>query len=293
MAGAFAFGKEILPHLINAPGVMTHVPVGGMPPLESELAEVYANLIDAHQDIACVVTQKPTADLDKCWHIFDATRAVLQEMSEALTESRIAPTASISEGAEISGHIVVEEGATIGRRVVLEGPAWIGKNTRVINGAIVGKGVVIGGDTRISDYCLLNGGTTVGKECVLGHGGEMDGVMLDGSYIYHYSEIFGVLGLSVDIGAATVCGTLRFDDGNTIHRLRGRRELPRTGSNATYFGDYSRTGVNVITQPGTKIGTYSCVGAGVVLYEDIPDRKLVLLKQETVVRDWGPERYGW
>jgi hypothetical protein len=30
-----------------------------------------------------------------------------------------------------------------------------------------------------------------------------------------------------------------------------------------------------------------------VVYEDIPSRKLVLLKQELVFRDWGPERYGW
>ena len=152
---------------------------------------------------------------------------------------------------------------------------------------------MIGAESRVSDYCLLTGGSTLGRGCVLGHGGEMDGVMLDKSYIYHYSEIYGVLGLGVDIGAATVCGTLRFDDDETIHKISGRREFPRNHSNATYFGDYSRTGVNVITQPGAKIGAYSCVGAGIVLYKDVPSRKLVLLKQETEMREWGPERYGW
>ena len=80
---------------------------------------------------------------------------------------------------------------------------------------------------------------------------------------------------------------------NSIHKISGRREFPRNGSNATYFGDYVRTGVNVITQPGVKIGAYSCVGPGIVVYEDVPSRKLILLKQETVERDWGPERYGW
>jgi bifunctional UDP-N-acetylglucosamine pyrophosphorylase/glucosamine-1-phosphate N-acetyltransferase len=54
-----------------------------------------------------------------------------------------------------------------------------------------------------------------------------------------------------------------------------------------------RTGVNVITQPGVKIGAYSCVGPGIVVYTDVPSRKLLLLKQEIVERDWGPERYGW
>ncbi len=293
LAGVYAFGREVLPYLENAPSVMTHVRIGGMPPLESELAEVFANLLDRRADVGAIETKHPSADVDKCWNIFDGFNAILQERTAQLTESYIAPTACISDGAEIGGNIYVEEGATIGNRVVIEGNAWIGKNTRVINGAILQQGVMVGADTRISDYCLVNGRTSIGNNCIVGHGGEMDGIMLDGSYVYHYSEIFGVLGLAVDIGAATVCGTLRFDDGDTIHRLRGRRELPKTGANATYFGDYSRTGVNVITQPGVKIGTYSCVGAGVVLYEDVPDRKLLLLKQDTVTRDWGPERYGW
>ena len=293
LAGVYAFGKQVLPSLQNAPGVMTHVRVGGMPPLESEIAEVFANLLDERADVGAIESKKPCIDVDKRWHILDASGAVMQERFENLAESYIAPTASISDGAEIGGKIYVEEGATIGNRVVIEGNAWIGKNTRVINGAILQPSVIVGANTRISDYCLINGRTVVGNNCVVGHGGEADGVMLDGSYIYHYSEIFGVLGLAVDIGAATVCGTLRFDDGDSTARIRGRREHPRNGANATYFGDYSRTGVNVITQPGVAIGTYSCVGAGVVLYEDVPDRKLVLLKQETITRDWGPERYGW
>jgi acetyltransferase-like isoleucine patch superfamily enzyme len=116
---------------------------------------------------------------------------------------------------------------------------------------------------------------------------------MDGSYLWHYCEISGVVGCSVDIGAATVCGTLRFDDSPVEHRIGGRRERPAGGANGTYYGDHSRTGVNVITMPGTKIGAYSCVGAGIVVYEDVPSRTLRLLKQETVDRPWGPERYGW
>jgi bifunctional UDP-N-acetylglucosamine pyrophosphorylase/glucosamine-1-phosphate N-acetyltransferase len=293
LAGVFAFGPPAWPYLRAVPDCMTHVPVGGMPAAEAELAEAVATMADDGLDTALLEASRPCADVDKPWHILEATQVVLREMGEAFEECRIDPSADVSDGAEIRGPVCIEAGATVGRRVVLEGPAWIGKEARVINGAIVGRGVMIGAGSRISDYCLVGGGAVIGRECVVGHGGEFSGVMLDRSYIYHYSEIYGVLGAAVDIGAATVCGTLRFDDADTVHRLNGRRETPRSGANAAFFGDYSRTGVNVITQPGVKIGAYSCVGPGIVLYNDVPSRKLVLLKQETVERAWGPERYGW
>ena len=116
---------------------------------------------------------------------------------------------------------------------------------------------------------------------------------LDRVHCYHYCEIWGVVGSAVDFGAATVCGNLRFDDGPTRWRVKGRGEAPSEASNAAYFGDYSRTGVNAIIMPGRRTGVYSVVGAGVVLYEDLPDRQLVTVRQELERRPWGPEQYGW
>jgi bifunctional UDP-N-acetylglucosamine pyrophosphorylase/glucosamine-1-phosphate N-acetyltransferase len=86
---------------------------------------------------------------------------------------------------------------------------------------------------------------------------------------------------------------LRFDDGETAWRSKGRTEVPPFAANAAYLGDYSRTGVNAILMPGRRVGVYSCVGPGVVLYEDLPDRTMVSVRQELETRPWGPERYGW
>lgn len=295
LTGLYVLSAAAIPYLRAQTSCMIHVPVGGMPPSEPDIADSIANIIDDGLDVIMIETTGYFVDLDKPWHILEASEMVVREQAELLTLSGsvIDPSAQIDDGAEINGPIVVGPGARIGKRVVLEGPSWIGANAKVVNGAIIGKGVMIGARTRVSDYCLVSSGSVIGNECVVGHGGEFEGVMLDRSYIYHYSEIWGVLGLAVDIGAATVCGTLRFDDGDTIHKISGRRERSTGNSNATYFGDYTRTGVNVITQPGVKIGSYCCVGPGIVVYQDIPSHKLILLKQETIERDWGPERYGW
>ena len=45
--------------------------------------------------------------------------------------------------------------------------------------------------------------------------------------------------------------------------------------------------------PGTKIGSYSVVGPGVILNEDVPSKTMIMAKQELVKKTWGPEKYGW
>jgi bifunctional UDP-N-acetylglucosamine pyrophosphorylase/glucosamine-1-phosphate N-acetyltransferase len=293
LCGVYAFSPKAISAIQNNPGIMTHVPVGGMPPAEAELAQSVQMLLDDGEEVLAVQVEGYLVDMDKPWHILEANRRVLDELSRSLSGNHIHPTAHIHDGAEIKGCVVLGEGSEIGNRVVIEGNVFIGRQTSVVNGAIVGNAVAIGDYTRISDYCLVGAYSVVGNRCIVGHGAELEGVMFDGAYLYHYCEISGVVGQSVDIGAATVCGTLRFDDAETIHRIKGRREFPVHGADATYFGDFSRTGVNVITQPGVKIGVYTCIGPGVVVYEDVPSRKLILLKQEVVEKEWGPERYGW
>ena len=121
----------------------------------------------------------------------------------------------------------------------------------------------------------------------------MAGVLFDKVYLYHYCEMSGVFGSATDIGAATVCGTLRFDDADTAIQVEGRYEVPPNGANATYMGDYCRTGVNAIIMPGRRIGSYSVVGPGVILYDDVPSKTMIMAKQELITKPWGPERYGW
>ncbi len=214
-------------------------------------------------------------------------------MSQQITENVIPASARIHDGAEIEGKVVLGENAVIGNRVVVRGNLWVGDNAGITNGAIIEGSAVIGADTRVRDYCQIGGHSTLGVRGVYGHGAEFSGVALDTVYCYHYCEIWGVVGEAVDFGAATVCGNLRFDDGESPWRIKGRREVPTHASNAAYFGDFSRTGVNAIIMPGRRTGVYSVVGPGVVLHDDLPDRQLTMVKQELTTASWGPERYGW
>lgn len=293
LCGVYALRAEAIPYLRDNPGLMTRVPVGGMPPMEAEIAQSLQMMIDEGETVLAVEAPGFHVDLDKPWHILEATHHVIRDMSQRLEGDVIPSSARVHDGAEIRGRLVLGENAVIGDRVVVGGDLWLGNGSSVTNGAILQGPAVIGRGVRVRDYCQIGGYSTLGDRGVYGHAAEFSGVALETVYCYHYCEIWGVVGMAVDFGAATVCGNLRFDDGETVWRIKGRPEVPAHASNAAYFGDFCRTGVNAIIMPGRRVGVYSCVGPGVILYDDLPDRTVVLAKQELTMRSWGPERYGW
>lgn len=293
LCGVYALSPEALRYVQTNPGVMESVPVGGMPPMEAELAQSFAMMLDDSQEVLAVEHRGLFVDVDKPWHVLEANQRFAQYLCSRIGDTKLGPDARVHDGAEIVGHVVAGPGVTIGNRVVIKGNVIIGAGTSITNGAIVGGNCIIGGRCRIRDYALVGGETVVGDECIIGHGAEMSGVLFEGAYLYHYCEMAGVFGERFDAGAATVCGTLRFDDGDTVHEVCGRREVPEVGANVAYVGDFTRTGVNAILMPGVKVGAYSCVGPGVILYDDVPHGTLVLARQELVRKPWGPEKYGW
>lgn len=292
-AGAFALGREIERYLTAQPEQLRHVQVGMMPPDELTLEGALAEFIADGGEVIAHEVRGPWFDIDKPWHWLEANDRILRHEGAKLETSRIAPDASVSDAAEIEGPIVVESGAVIGPGVKILGPAWIGRMARITDGAILEGYNAIGEEAVVRRYCQVEAGSSIGPRCVVGHAAEFSGIMLEGAYAYHYGEYWGILGAKSDLGAATVCGNLRFDDDETIHNVAGHREKPAYGANAAYLGDFVRTGVNVIIMPGVKVGPYSVIGPGTIVSEDVPDGSLIYVEQQIVRKKWGPERYGW
>ncbi|RKU18307.1 nucleotidyl transferase [Candidatus Poribacteria bacterium] len=292
LCGVYAFKSCATTYLLSNPGIVTRVPVGGMPPPESEIAQSLQLMVDDGRTVLAVQAEDFFVDVDKPWHVLEANNRLVDYLTKQVTEDQIADGAKISDAAEINGHVVLGKNSVIGPRVVVNGTLIAGANNNITNGAILHGNIFVGDQCRISDYCDV-GSSAIGNRCIIGHGAEMAGVLFDKVYLYHYCEMSGVFGCATDIGAATVCGTLRFDDKDTPIQVEGRYEIPPYGANATYMGDYCRTGVNAIIMPGRRIGAYSVVGPGVILYDDVPSKTMVMAKQELITKPWGPERYGW
>lgn len=275
------------------PTYFPNVEVGMMPPPERHLEAAIETWRHDGNPVYAVHTTAPTVDLDKPWHILEANEIWLSRECAALTENELADGARIDKTASIDGHIRLGKNSRIGRNVIIRGSLIAGDDVVIDAGAIINGNAAIGDGSFVGNACFIEGGSVVGRHCVVSHAAELSGVIFDGVYLYHYMEIYGVVGENTDIGAATVCGSLRFDDGATSHRIRGRREIPRHHSNATFIGDYCRTGVNATIMPGKKVGPYGIVGPGVLLEDDLPPGTGIRVKQTQERFSWGPNRYGW
>lgn len=290
---AYGLTPGCWPYVENCSTLMDDIYVGMMPPLEAFLETAVAACLRAGIAVSAVEASGECIDVDKPWQLMKANAALAESLCSAITENVIGEGSVLDPSARIEGKIVLGKNCTIGRNVLIRGNLIAGDNTEIVDGAMIAGNCVVGSGCSIRQYCLVDGGSVIGNKCVVGHGAELSGVAFDTVYLYHYMEFWGILGRNVDLGAATVCGTLRFDNGNTEHRVKGRRELPADFANATYVGDFCRTGVNAIFMPGVKTGVYCIVGPGVLLAEDLPNNSIIMLKQETTVRGWSPDKYGW
>ncbi|MBN1465015.1 NTP transferase domain-containing protein [candidate division KSB1 bacterium] len=293
IAGLFAFARSFIRYLQQNCGHMQSLQVGTMPPDEPQLEDSIQAAIENGESVFAVETSGITFDLDKPWHYLEASYHWTEHVCSQIGQNAIGQGAKISDGADIHGAVVAGDRAEIGKGVIVEGNLIVGADTKIVQGAILDPNVIVGEQCTIRRYCQIERNSTIGSHCYIGHGAEVSGLFLHRAFAYHYGEYWGILGDNSDLGAATVCGNLRFDDQNSIHLLNDRRETPCFGANAAYLGDFVRTGVNAIIMPGVKIGPWSVIGAGTVVRDDVPDNTLLYVKQEQIKRQWGPKKYGW
>ena len=196
LCGIYAFKSTAKPYLLRNPGIVTQVPVGGMPPPESEIAQSIQLMIDEGIDVLAVETTDFFVDVDKPWHVLEANRRLVDYLSKQIDADQIAEGAKISDAADINGNVVLGKNTVIGPRVVVNGTLVAGSNNNITNGAIAHGNILIGNQCRISDYCHIDS-STIGNRCIVGHGAEMSGVMFDKVFLYHYCEMSGVLGMQL------------------------------------------------------------------------------------------------
>ncbi|NOH31326.1 sugar phosphate nucleotidyltransferase [Vibrio mediterranei] len=272
------------------PSIYDSVQCGMMPSNEKFIAPLVAELSE-RGTLTSLVTQKGY-HLDYPWDILSVNQYMTEKLCGEVTQTHLSDTSTMSKLAISRGQVKLGDNSYIGDQVILKGNVIIGNNTNIIDGAIVGNNVIIGNNCVIKDRCRIADNSVIGDNCVIGHCAELEGVINRNTYLYHHCEIYGLLGQSVDIGAGTSFGNLRFDDARVSHNIHGKRITPMAYSNAVYLGDFVRTGVNTSIMPGVKVGSRSVIGSNVCLNEDVKSNTIIYVKQDLKTAPWGNDVYG-
>ena len=281
--------------LEQSPGYVDNVGVGAMTPPENSLPAALNRLCQQGHALHCVVARECVVDVNRPWDLVEANRSANRALLAEAAGVVLGKGATIDDGADIPGDaaIILGDDAHIGKGVIVHGDVILGDGARAVSGAILGARVNLGAHSTAREYARIHDDTVVGARNLIGHCAEFAGLSFEKTLLWHYCCMTAVIGARVDIGAATCCGTWRFDDRVREQEVGMHRETPPYYGGMAFLGDQMRTGVNVIINPGVRVGGHSCIGPGVILYDDVPDGRLVLAKQEHSCKAWGPERYNW
>ena len=199
------------------------------------------------------------------WQILDILGALLSNI-----EQNISPGVKVSEKATISGPVVIEEGVKVFEGAVIKGPCYIGKN------------VIVGNNSMVRESDLEEG-------CVTGFNSDITRSYIGANSWFHTNYVGdSVIEGDFGMGSGAVLANLRLDD-HTIRVKIGEDKIDSGRHKlGLMVGKGSRVGVNASIMPGIKVGSNSFVGPGVTLYDDVPDNKKVLVKQQLEVTEHTP-----
>ena len=171
-----------------------------------------------------------------------------------------------------------------------------GDNISIGEGTVVEDGVSITGPTIIGRNCeirqgaYIRGDAIVGDNAVLGHASELKGsIMLNGAKAPHFAYVGdSILGHEVNLGAGTRLSNLAVSSEKDAAGKRPSIRIPINGELVdtgltklgAIIGDWSQTGCNTVTNPGTLIGKRTLVYANTSLAKGYyKDDQIVKLRQ--------------
>ncbi len=152
-----------------------------------------------------------------------------------------------------------------------------------VDDSMIERSVILGARTRIrrkgfvrSESVLMAGSRI---ECAA----DYEGTSGPGTIFMHPSQCWICNGRACDCGAGNFFGTWRFDSKASKFLIRGRQVTPKEKvGNATFLGDHVRSAVMVNFTPGTRVGSNTLIGPGIVASGTLRGGRACLLKQDIV-----------
>ncbi|MEM2192914.1 MAG: sugar phosphate nucleotidyltransferase [Candidatus Methanomethylicia archaeon] len=221
---------------------------------ELELTDAIKLAIRSGRNIKAIhIPEDYWMDIGKPWNVIDANKTLLRRMMDRTVNG------DIEDNVVIKGPIYIGAGSIIKSGTYIEGPVYIGENCE------------IGPNTYIRPYTVLCSNVKIGSSVEV-----KESVIMENTKLPHLNYVGdSVICEDVNLGAGTVTANFRFDEENIKMNIKEERIDTGRKKLGAIIGGHVRTGINVSIMPGVKIGAWSWIYPGVVVYRDIPPNSIV------------------
>ncbi len=185
--------------------------------------------------------------------IYLMDQSLLEANEWAVGSERPLSKGTVEKGVNIRGPAVLEEGSVVKAGSYLEGPVHVGKRCQ------------IGPNAYLRPYSSLGDDVKVGAGCEI-----KNTIVMNNTRIPHLSYVGdSILGEACSLGAGTITANLRFDEAQIKSKVSGSRVDSGRKKLGAVLGDGVKTGINVSTFPGVKVGRGSWIGPGAIVDHDV------------------------
>ncbi|NPV62374.1 MAG: NTP transferase domain-containing protein [Methanotrichaceae archaeon] len=196
-----------------------------------ELTQTLSQMIENGREIQAVITEGVWADAIFSWDLLNAN-------SLALSLNGTKVLGEVEPGAWLKGQVEVGEGSVIRSGCYLVGPVSIGRNCDI------GPNVTILPSTSVGDSARIGSNTEIRNSII------MNGARIGSGAIVSDS----IIGASSTIGDQSM-----IESGPSVVEVEEKFHRAEFGA---VLADNVTAGGRVLLQPGTIVGTDSCIGSG-------------------------------
>lgn len=231
---------------LNTSDILENRDVKPSPRGELEFTDIVSK-IAAKKPVRVLNISGEWLDVGKPWHVIDANKIALRNIRSSI-KGRVKEPVHIVKPVYIGENTVVHSFTTIVGPAYIDDDVEIGPNAYIRPWSVICKGSRIGFSVEVKESVIFE--------------------HVHASHLTYIGD--SVICEHVNLGAGTVLANLRFDRKTIKMLVKGKVEDTGRQKLGAIIGGYAQTGVNVSVMPGVKIGSYSWILPGSVVYRDVP-----------------------
>ncbi len=181
------------------------------------------------------------------WNYLDASAFALEKMMPTKKQG------TVEKHVTIKGRVFIGKGSVVKAGTYVEGPAWIGED------CVIGPRAYLRPHAAIESHCHVGNGTEV-----------KNSIIMRGSNAAHLSYVGdSIICEKVNLGGGTMLANLRFDEAPVKVRIGGKKIVSEKKKLGCVIGEGTKTGANVVVNPGILIGSQCRIYPGAVVSKNL------------------------